>query len=513
MDENVKLKFPDAYKVSKKVRAKLEYLKDKTIREGILAWKGLYVVNLLFYLYLFRKYKSKCIVFKDYNSSVIKMGVVIWVDTVGLRPETEMDGFTSAASMIAKCIKRGEKMVIIPLSLVLHNGGGHANVLVYRENGNIIEHFEPHGSNIRVDTGITKPVIDKKLGIFVSIINDEFKKAGLSPTVVLKPANEVCPHLRGLQSIEHLANETVLKDGSIQGDSGFCLAWCIFFKEMCLKNPTISSDMVFKSIYDTLNIPKIQPDKSKLKNPSKYLKQVIRGYSLFISEKIDKYFSFLYKEPLNIGTIKAIIEDPKGKQKINTFLRNIIFMEMQMLDNPKFDIEHEIVNLQFRNNFIHKFYSVNMSEKIKQLNEDKIFLYKNIDKLIHDSPVTNTPETPIAKVKAIAKVGAPLKPIPTNKTYKKDCPEGKIRNEKTGRCVNITKKRSNKPKPKEPTPPPPKEPTPIPEPIQVPVLPPKPAKKPKTIKDCPEGKVRNEKTGRCVNITKKRSNKPKPLVL
>jgi hypothetical protein len=76
--------------------------------------------------------------------------------------------------------------------------------------------------------------------------------------------------------------------------------------------------------------------------------------------------------------------------------------------------------------------------------------------------------------------------------------------------VNITKKRTTNAKPKDPTPPPPKVPTPPPPqkeptPIQVPILPPKPTKKTKTVKECPEGKVRNEKTGRCVNITKKRT--------
>ena len=507
MNEQVKLKFPDVYKVSKKVKAKLEYLKNKTIKEDILGWHGSYVVNILFYLYLFRKYKSKCIVFHDFQSSVLKMGITIWVNPQDVKPEYEMRGLTTVASLVAKCIKRGEKMVIIPLSLVLHKGGGHANVLVYRENGNVIEHFEPHGSNIRSGTDVNKPAIDKKLGVFVSLINDEFQKVGLSPTVVLKPSNEVCPHLRGLQSIENIAKETVLNNGSIASDGGFCLAWCMFFTEMCLKNPTIPSDMVFKTIYDTLNIPKIQPGTTKLQKPGEYLKSVIRGYSFFISEKIDKYFSFLYKEQLNVKTIEILVEDNKMREKLNKFLRNVIEIEMKTLDDPKFNIEHEIVDIQFKNNFLPKYYSVNMAALIKKVNEDKIFLYKNIDKLITDSPVTTTPKTPIAKAKS------PVKKLHSNKTLKKDCSEGKVRNEKTGRCVKITKKRNANAKIKELAPPPPKEHTPQlpppppkdPTPIQVPVLPPKPNKKPKTVKECSEGKVRNEKTGRCVKITKKRN--------
>ena len=44
----------------------------------------------------------------------------------------------------------------------------------------------------------------------------------------------------------------------------------------------------------------------------------------------------------------------------------------------------------------------------------------------------------------------------------KDCPEGKVRNPKTGRCITV-----------------------------------------KTVKPCPEGKVRNEKTGRCITLKNK----------
>jgi ribA/ribD-fused uncharacterized protein len=56
----------------------------------------------------------------------------------------------------------------------------------------------------------------------------------------------------------------------------------------------------------------------------------------------------------------------------------------------------------------------------------------------------------------------PLVKVKKTTTKKsKDCPEGKVRNEKTGRCITATTKKS---------------------------------------KDCPEGKVRNEKTGRCITV-------------
>jgi len=75
-------------------------------------------------------------------------------------------------------------------------------------------------------------------------------------------------------------------------------------------------------------------------------------------------------------------------------------------------------------------------------------------------------------------IKSPIKP----KSPKK-CPEGKVLNPKTGRCILIKKK------------PPIKSPT-------------KPIIKPKSPKKCPEGKVLNPKTGRCILIKKKPAVKP-----
>ena len=133
-------------------------------------------------------------------------------------------------------------------------------------------------------------------------------------------------------------------------------------------------------------------------------------------------------------------------------------------------------------------------------------LYKNFDKLVNDSPMSLE--------------------IPKNKTVK-SCPEGKILNEKTGRCIKdkTAKKKLVKEilkieSPKIPTPPlPPKIESPeIPPPppkIESPKMPPPPPPEipkidypkmqspqkisnPKKIKVCPEGKILNEKTGRCI---------------
>jgi len=84
------------------------------------------------------------------------------------------------------------------------------------------------------------------------------------------------------------------------------------------------------------------------------------------------------------------------------------------------------------------------------------------DKLSKTKPKTSTTkDCPEGKVRN-PKTGRCI--TLKNKKTLKDCPEGKIRNEKTGRCIALKNK--------------------------------------KTLKDCPEGKVRNEKTGRCITLKK-----------
>jgi serine/threonine protein kinase len=98
--------------------------------------------------------------------------------------------------------------------------------------------------------------------------------------------------------------------------------------------------------------------------------------------------------------------------------------------------------------------------------------YKNVLAMIE--PVSPEP----ASDKRVAKPASATKPakpasLRVAKPNNKDCPEGKIRNPKTGRCIKVAKS------------------TPATKPASLRVA------KPNN-KDCPEGKIRNPKTGRCI---------------
>ena len=71
-------------------------------------------------------------------------------------------------------------------------------------------------------------------------------------------------------------------------------------------------------------------------------------------------------------------------------------------------------------------------------------------------------ECPVGKVRN-EKTGRCVKDVKEGDKERKECPPGKIRNEKTGRCINDVRDKR------------------------------------KEIKECPPGKIRNEKTGRCIN--------------
>ena len=114
------------------------------------------------------------------------------------------------------------------------------------------------------------------------------------------------------------------------------------------------------------------------------------------------------------------------------------------------------------------------------------------------TPKEPTPKEPTPK-EPTPKEPTPKEPTTLSIPLNKKCPNGFIRNKKTGKCKKKKTQKKASPKepiPKEPTPkePTPKEPTPK-EPTPKEPTPKEPT--PKTQKKCPKGFRRNKKTGNC----------------
>jgi hypothetical protein len=124
----------------------------------------------------------------------------------------------------------------------------------------------------------------------------------------------------------------------------------------------------------------------------------------------------------------------------------------------------------------------------------RILIYVRKDAKPDTSIETNIITNSVVPIKPIVKPKS-LKSLKSRKSPKK-CPEGKVLNPKTGRCILIKKKLPVKPPVKSPNKPPSK-----------PIVKPKSLKSLKSLKSpkkCPEGKVLNPKTGRCILIRNKK---------
>jgi len=146
----------------------------------------------------------------------------------------------------------------------------------------VIEHFEPHGAIFMGDENlpITDYIRDKVPAILETIvdkmntINKENNHAYYQNNLTYLPPHEVCPaNTKGLQELESgivLSNEIREREGG-----GFCAIWSIFWAEMVLLNPHVSTDNLRNYIMDSVDYADIDNAYEKIALKTR---NVIRGY-------------------------------------------------------------------------------------------------------------------------------------------------------------------------------------------------------------------------------------------
>jgi hypothetical protein len=294
---------------------------------------GIQQVESLFYIYLLKKYKNRCFLFKPPNY----LNILINLTTVRVSKDQLML-FNNIALQICKCIKQDMEIIIIPFSLIFRGDkvkGEHANVMIYRKRTNQIEHFEPHGGSFLGYTVRKREYNDRiqsRLTFFTSLIN--VCLAPTHPPVTFMHSSEVCImtefNKTGFQTLEE--RSSIGKIMNMEGD-GYCLAWSMFFTELCLKNPLLTSKEILELIDDHFKKTYLVTAQHNLKD---YLRKVIRGYANFINEKIMKYFSIFFGEELTIAKIQRLFE-LKSKGKLALVKINDIITDLIELDNKEFD--------------------------------------------------------------------------------------------------------------------------------------------------------------------------------
>jgi hypothetical protein len=281
LKKEVEIKFPDPLPVigyDEKIAQKI----DRTFKmhNRLEPFMGLTLFENVFYLYLFNKYKMGCIP-TDINRYGIGCQILI-TDDLNFHNKT-LSQNRNLVSKLHDCIKKENKIIIVPiiLEIILFSGQptGHANLLVYRQNTNEIEHFEPHGRRFfGEDYRIVNDKLTKFLEEAILQLNEIFKREGRTPIVLIK-AHNVCPRM-GLQVLEE--KSAFPKNPKEPG--GYCSVWSMFFAELCLKNPEIPSRLIYEAIMKKGELYRNQPN---------YFKSVIRGYTCFINKKIYKYFGHI----------------------------------------------------------------------------------------------------------------------------------------------------------------------------------------------------------------------------
>ena len=464
MEPIPKVKLPTPYKIKNRLTTL-----NKIGKEKISDFIGSLEVEAMFYLYLFKKYKSDCFLYSQ-KAKFRLLGMSIEIkkkidDYSADEMKNIDDQFTELASALVDCIKRGSEVVIIPVQLRLEKNENHANILIYRKNLNQIEHFEPHGKYFsRNDNNINKVILDWMKN-FVFKINRNLSTHGMKQIKLIE-SSDVCPYIDGLQNLESWSDIIKIKDIE---SGGYCSSWSMFFTELCLKNPNIPSSELMNYIFNFL-------ENMSVKEKMAYLRSVIRGYAVFINQKIEKYFSLFTESGLTIKKIKTL--PLNKKRELHTILVFLIGVEIDSVTNP-LQLDNIVSDIQTR---LDKYYKAKITEAdiVKRLELGKIVYekYKNFK-------VSEPRESISSHIEK--SIFIKEEPIEIKEEYIetpiKVCPDGKEINPKTGRCIKSKTQKIAKIKK---------------------IIQPPPKQEIKMNKTCPEGKELNVKTGRCNQIKTKK---------
>ena len=487
----VKLEFPEEYTLeqsNKKIKKKINRLSKKGL-ETITEFIGTTTTEAMFYLYLLKKYKSPCFLIEATTGYFWEiLGINLKIREFYSEDESDFinEYLERLAVKLVNCINNDVNIIIIPLGLTLYfsdgTEDGHANVLIYRKQFNHIEHFEPHGKTGSFGNEKLNSSIDLFLRLFVEYVNVElFKHNTPEQMQDLKPielieSSQVCPYINGFQSVEE--ESAILKIVDVE-PGGYCAAWSMFFTELCLKNPQMTSSQIIESVFSTAWFKMSTED---------YFRHIIRGYTTFINEKISTYFSFLFDKKINIADIEKM--DHIKQTKLKDELKIIINIEMLLTLNPNaLDDKMKLLQhkMRFRENldipdYIKTKTELSTLEKYKEHMNDFNSPLSSASFL--STPLSTPLQTPPSVTPSVTppKSVTPLSLVKT-KTQKKPiiCPPGKVLNPKTNRCVKV--------KPEKP--------------IRQVLKAKREALQQELrniTKECPPGKVLNPDTGRCIKV-------------
>jgi ankyrin repeat protein len=170
--------------------------------------------------------------------------------------------------------------ILLKLTIVTNKNFNHANILIYDVKNKYVERFDPYGN------------VPFYYGKQIDYLLEAFFKEYFSDVKYLSPAQLV----DGI-SFQILSDERNNTNYVENDPSGFCVAWCLWYVEMRIKNPEIQPKSLIKKTINQIN-----------KNEDKF-KDYIRNYSNYLdSEKnnilekagIPKKYWYMMHMPITI---------------------------------------------------------------------------------------------------------------------------------------------------------------------------------------------------------------------
>lgn len=204
-------------------------------------------------------------------------------------------------------------IIIMPLTLSFSVTSGHRNMLIYRRDKHVIEHFEPHGGVFGIGKE-NKYELETILELLVEYISIYCNKK-----LIYISSLKVCP-ADGPQRVERGVIKT-LKEGG-----GYCVLWSYLFAEVVLLNPTISSNAVFSMIMQLFNSER---------GAQNFL-NIIRGYVITLGQEIALYLKKYFSFHLTIQDIAKLYQNKKkilNSDKILTCIKTIINLTFDIIFN------------------------------------------------------------------------------------------------------------------------------------------------------------------------------------
>jgi hypothetical protein len=240
------------------------------------------------------------------------------IDYIKHQCHSELDYFLEVVMEKIKNMSESEHVLFITISMDMIISG-HANLLVYRKSTNSLEHFDPFpydGDNISIFLEDILWYIVNEMNIKNKQNNDIYYKGEIKfiSQIEIYPSSEW-----GFQSIEenfyNKSDEMVEKEGI-----GFCILWCIFFAELVLLNPNLTSKEI---IIQSVQFVKKQTNSVSVnKEMGLYFRNIIRGYLVILYVNLNIILNNL-DPPISIGNFLSI-ETMYNKWEIYTENRDYL---------------------------------------------------------------------------------------------------------------------------------------------------------------------------------------------